>query len=257
MSTSTVAYVRPLRSEKSSAPSTRTAPAGGSGTAISTRISVSRLTSAASTVRASRDPARPASAAATAPSCPASSGVFRAYGVASPAGCSAKLPFGQSGLPHRSSRTTSQISTRRPPAAVSRSRREYLPRTFVHQVPQPGHAAPSAAARTQMLTRSPLMTARSTAVTARYGSSSASTPASCADKETLTCDTDITGLPGSDDSIPPAYQVPATKTTHRKPRKNSQARSPRTLQPHNRYPAAVIQKYATEPGRWPGSPTAR
>ena len=186
MSTSTVAYVCPLRSEKSSAPSTRTAPAGGSGTAISIRISVSRLTCTASTARASRDPARPASAAATAPSCPASSGVFRAYGTASPAGCSAKLPSGS-----RGSRTAAAAPAARSAPGGRRPRyraaaARYRPRTVVHQVPQPGHAAPPAAARTQMLTRSPLISARSTAATARHGSSSASTPASSADKDTLT-----------------------------------------------------------------------
>jgi hypothetical protein len=134
-------------------PSTRTGPAAGPGSAIRTRIRVWRLTCTASTARASRDPARPASAAATAPSCPASSGVRRAYGTASPCGCSAKLSRGHCALPHRSSRTTSQIGTRRPPAAASRSRRRYRSRTAVHQVPPSGHAAPPAAACTQMLTR--------------------------------------------------------------------------------------------------------
>ena len=153
-------------------PSTRTSPAAGPGSAISTRIRVWRLTSTASTARASRDPARPPSAAATAASCPASSDVFRAYGTASPSGCSAKLAFGHPGLPHRSSRTTSQTSTRRPPAAASRSRRTYRSRTAVHQVPHPGHAAPPAVACTQMLTRPPLISARSTATPDRCGSNS-------------------------------------------------------------------------------------
>ena len=148
-------------------PSTRTRPAAGPGSAIRTRIRVCRLTSTASTARASRDPARPASAAATAPSCPASSGVSLAYGTASPSGCSAKLARGHPALPHRSSRTTSQIITRRPPAAASRSRRGYRSRTAVHQAPQPGHAAPPATARTQMLTSPPRISARSTAIPAQ------------------------------------------------------------------------------------------
>jgi len=156
-------------------PSTRTPPAAGPGSAIRTRIRVWRLTCTASTARASRDPARPASAAATAPSCPASSGVRRAYGTASPSGCSAKLARGHPALPHRSSRTTSQISTRRPPAGASRNRRAYRSCTAVHQAPQSGHAAPPAAARTQILTSPPLISARSTAIPARYGRTSPST----------------------------------------------------------------------------------
>lgn len=69
----------------------------------------------------------------------------------------------------------------------------------VHQVPHPGHAAPPAVACTQMLTRPPLISARSTATADRCGSNTASTPASTPDKDTLTCDTDMAGLPGSDD----------------------------------------------------------
>jgi hypothetical protein len=72
---------------------------------------------------ASRDPARPASAAATAPSAALSGGVRRAYRVVRPSTCSANVRFPQLGASQKNRRTVSRIITRRPPIAASASRR--------------------------------------------------------------------------------------------------------------------------------------
>src|ERR1035441_407590 len=154
MSTSSVAEVQPPRSEKSSTPSTRVSPAGGSGSAPSIRIRVCRLTGTASTA-ASRDPARPASATATAVSpCPAS-GVRRAYREASPCGCSANVTAGHAALPQKNRRTVSRITVRRPPIAASASRREYPLCTRPDQQLHRGHAPPAARTRAQAPARAP------------------------------------------------------------------------------------------------------
>ena len=50
-----------------------------------------------------------------------------------------------------------------------------------------------------MLTRPPLISARSTATADSCGINTTSTPASTPDKDTLTSDTDMARLPGSDD----------------------------------------------------------
>ena len=64
MSSRTLAYDWPRRLAQSSTPSTATLPISGSGSALISRISVHRDTIAPS-ARASRDPARPASASVT------------------------------------------------------------------------------------------------------------------------------------------------------------------------------------------------
>ena len=113
--------MRPRRNAKSSTPSTRTVPAGGSGSAISSR-SMQVRPAVIPSAAASRDPARPASAAATAPSDPASSGVRRAYRKVSPSTCSANVVRSQPGTAQKNRRTASRITTRRPPIAASASR---------------------------------------------------------------------------------------------------------------------------------------
>ena len=95
----------------------RQAPAAPS----SIRTRVCRLTSTASSCPASRAAGRPASASCAAvASAAASGGVFRARQLASPAGCSANVPFPQPPLPHLSRRTPSQ--RQHPPPADARIR---------------------------------------------------------------------------------------------------------------------------------------
>jgi hypothetical protein len=71
---------------------------------------------------ASRAPARPASASATAVSISASGGVRRAYRTVRPSTCSANVVTGQSGAGQKNRRTASRITTGLPPIA-SASRR--------------------------------------------------------------------------------------------------------------------------------------
>jgi hypothetical protein len=94
----------------------------GSGSPRMSRISVIRLTEAAN-LPDSRAPARPPSASATACSTPVSPGVRRAWRLVSPPTCSAKVTFAQAGTGQKKRRTVRQISTSRPPAAISSSRR--------------------------------------------------------------------------------------------------------------------------------------
>ena len=73
---------------------------------------------------ASRAPARPASASATAVSISASGGVRRAYRtVRPPALLAANVVTGQSGAGQKNRRTVSRITTGLPPIAASASRR--------------------------------------------------------------------------------------------------------------------------------------
>jgi hypothetical protein len=73
--------------------------------------------------QASRVPARPASASATAVSIAASAGVRRAYRTVSPSTCSANVLTGQSGAGQKNRRTVSRITTSLQPIAASASRR--------------------------------------------------------------------------------------------------------------------------------------
>jgi hypothetical protein len=73
--------------------------------------------------QASRAPARPASASATAVSIAASGGVRRAYRKLRPSTCSANVVSGQSGAAQKNRRTVSRITTGLPPIAASASRR--------------------------------------------------------------------------------------------------------------------------------------
>ena len=213
----------PLRSEKSSTPSTRTSPAGGSGSAPSIRTSVCRLTSTASTRRpAGTRPARPAPPP-TAVSSRASSGVFRAYGAASPAGCSAKLP--RAPRVRRTQQPHPQPD-HHPAAAdpgIIAAAATYRPRTFVHHIPHPGHAAPSGRGTHPDAHQVP---ADNGPVHGRHGQirqQQPQHPGLPPDKHTLTCDTDTAGLPGSErlDTAGLPGAPPATKTTLRKPRKTA------------------------------------
>jgi hypothetical protein len=72
---------------------------------------------------ASRAPARPASASATAVSSCASGGVRRPYRTVRPSTCSANVATGQSGAGQKNRRTASRITTGLPPIAASASRR--------------------------------------------------------------------------------------------------------------------------------------
>ena len=231
-------------------PSTRTRPAAGPGSAIRTRIRVWRLTCTASTARASRDPARPASAAATAPSCPASSGVARAYGTASPSRllrearprafriAAPQQPHHQPDQHPAAARGSITqppripVTHRRAPGPATRARRPARRRMHPdpHQAPAdlgPVHRHPGKARQQQAPAPAPaeLTTTRRPATLTRRGSLGSGR-------------FDTAGLPGA----PPRRQ-------HATPQN--------TPQPHSRYPAAAIQKYATEPDLPGETPAAR
>jgi hypothetical protein len=88
-----------------------------------TRRSKADRLAAAHSTRASRAPARPASATATAASIAASSGVRRAYRLVRPSTCSANVAAGPPGASQKNRRTASRITAFRPPIATSASRR--------------------------------------------------------------------------------------------------------------------------------------
>jgi hypothetical protein len=122
MSISTVPYMCPRRSAKSSTPSTATPPTGGSGCLRIVRSIVLRL-AASPNWAPSRAAARPANANPAAVSIRPSSTLPRAYRQVNPGICSAKVRFGQSGASQNSRRTPRVIATGVPPTGASATRR--------------------------------------------------------------------------------------------------------------------------------------
>ncbi len=94
---------------------------------------------------------------------------------ASPLTCSAKVVLGQAGAWHEKRRTVRQITTSRPPAAVSNSRRSYRPCTRRNTVPHPGQAADEPHALAWTRTDLPAEKTASTSTSARCGSRTSAT----------------------------------------------------------------------------------
>ncbi len=158
---------------------------------MTSRIIVCPPGAAMPSAAASRAPARPHSAAATAASAAASGGVRRANREASPSTCPANVTSGQPGSRHRNRRAASRITTGRPPAGTSRSRRGYREWTRPDSPPHRGHAASAAAGLTCKNTRPASSWARSVTTPARCGSSTPRT--STHDRTEQHCDNDTAG----------------------------------------------------------------
>jgi hypothetical protein len=122
MSTNTVAYTDPRSSAKSSTPSTRGTTTGGSGNARTNRSNVIRDTVTA-ILAASRDPALPANANATASSISSRGPVRRRRRPIRSRNCSANVRRAQREFGQKNRRTASRIDTGRPPTGRSAGRR--------------------------------------------------------------------------------------------------------------------------------------
>ena len=182
----------------------------GSGIAMSSRIIVCPLGAAMPSAAASRDPARPHSAAATAARYAVSGGVRRAYREVRPPTCPANVTAGQAGSRHRNRIAASQITTSRPPAWTSRSRRWYREWTRPDSPPHRGHAASSAPAGTARTTRPPCSSALTMTVPDRCGSSTPASGPGTHDTHEQHCDNDTAGSWWLEwPRHPPGYQEPA------------------------------------------------
>jgi hypothetical protein len=157
--------------------------------AITSRNKAGRLAAACSD-RASRAPARPASATAMSRSTPASSSVLRAYRAARPGTCSANVVFAQAGSSQNSRRTRSRMITRCPPIAASASRRSWrlCPRRELR--PHAGHTTAPAPVQALMHSNVPASSTRCTTTLARWGTSTPRSRPCWQDKHLLPCDND-------------------------------------------------------------------
>jgi hypothetical protein len=148
-----------------------------SGTARSTRMRVDRLTLMAAW-RASRAPARPASANAIAANSSTSWRLRRPCLTVSPGSCSQKICRAQSSVWQTNRRTRRWINTCCPVTGASASRRSYQLCTRSEAVPHAGHGASSASAHARMQTTPSSCDRPSTRRAARCGNRTLSSFAS-------------------------------------------------------------------------------